>query len=341
MKIRHPLDHLALKYMAKRHGIDNNALACLVENYHTISDAGFNSYYRLRAIRDYELHELNTGSIIDLLEIFERLITTHPADDTSAGHLIKIVTELTNLVRLVNILDSRSTSNIKYHTARLKSESLNPDHISSGGFSQEGEDLILKRLFPEKTDGFFVDIGAHHPTRFSNTYLLYKRGWRGINIDPLPGTMDLFRRMRPEDINIETAIGDGQSTHSTAHYVCFREPAYNSIYFDDIENVENVGKSDILEIIEIPVRTLDNVLTEHSNAFDHINLLSIDVEGLEQQVLDGFSINRYKPDVIIIEIRGFDLEARHSFEVYNFLANNGYKLRSLLYNSLVLTRNDI
>src|SRR5215510_10661697 len=60
-------------------------------------------------------------------------------------------------------------------------------------FSQQGEDLILARLFEGQRRGFYVDVGAHHPRRFSNTFLLYRRGWRGLNIDAAPGSMRLFR----------------------------------------------------------------------------------------------------------------------------------------------------
>lgn len=76
-------------------------------------------------------------------------------------------------------------------------------------YSQEGEDMILSRIFGDKKNGFYVDVGAHHPFRFSNTYLFYKRGWLGINIDAMPGSMRLFDRFRKNDINIESAIGGG------------------------------------------------------------------------------------------------------------------------------------
>ena len=73
-------------------------------------------------------------------------------------------------------------------------------------FSQNGEDSVLLRIFDNKNDGFYVDIGAFHPICYSNTYALYKKGWRGINIDATPGSMFLFNKIRPRDINIETGI---------------------------------------------------------------------------------------------------------------------------------------
>src|SRR6186713_1276577 len=76
------------------------------------------------------------------------------------------------------------------------------DKYYSISYSQEGEDLILKRFFSEKSGGFYVDVGAHHPKRFSNTYMFYKEGWSGINIDAMPGSMKLFNKVRSKDINL-------------------------------------------------------------------------------------------------------------------------------------------
>ena len=73
-------------------------------------------------------------------------------------------------------------------------------------FSQNGEDLILNRLLENKSNGFFVDVGAHHPVRFSNTYLSYLNGWNGINIDAMPNSMMIFDKIRPRDINIEVGL---------------------------------------------------------------------------------------------------------------------------------------
>src|SRR5436309_16100262 len=74
-------------------------------------------------------------------------------------------------------------------------------------YSQEGEDLVLRRIFETQAKGIYVDVGAHHPFRFSNTCLLHKRGWRGINIDAMPGSMTLFERFRPLDVNLELGVG--------------------------------------------------------------------------------------------------------------------------------------
>lgn len=77
-------------------------------------------------------------------------------------------------------------------------------HLKS--YALQGEDLILKEIFHQVKNGFYVDVGAHHPFKFSNTYFFYKRGWRGINIDALPHSMNLFNQFRPRDINVECGV---------------------------------------------------------------------------------------------------------------------------------------
>jgi len=110
-----------------------------------------------------------------------------------------------------------------------KLKSLIRDFVPIGrlSYAQEGEDLVLARILGELgiTTGFFVDIGAHHPARFSNTYYFYRRGWRGINVDALPGTKRLFQRMRSRDITIECGVG---SQEGVLKYFAFNEPALNT-----------------------------------------------------------------------------------------------------------------
>ena len=78
---------------------------------------------------------------------------------------------------------------IKFLPNAVKNELSKKPEWANISYSQEGEDLILERFFEGKEIGFFVDIGAHHPMRFSNTYIFYLKGWRGINVDATPGSM--------------------------------------------------------------------------------------------------------------------------------------------------------
>ena len=112
----------------------------------------------------------------------------------------------------------------------IKNNYFDVDALKS--YSQEGEDMILRRLFEKQQTGFYVDVGAHHPKRFSNTYLFYKRGWRGINIDLNPLTIELFNFCRREDININSAISDVEEI--------------KKLYFIDELNTQNTLESNHL-----------------------------------------------------------------------------------------------
>src|SRR5438045_8009791 len=88
-------------------------------------------------------------------------------------------------------------------TARKRTKGLSREewkHVNLS-FSQFGEDLAVLRHFEDRV-GYFVDVGAHHPIRLSNTYLLYRCGWSGINVDANPDGIELFRKKRPRDLTI-------------------------------------------------------------------------------------------------------------------------------------------
>jgi hypothetical protein len=93
-------------------------------------------------------------------------------------------------------------------------------------YSQNSEDIILQNIMDNKKNGYYIDIGAHDPIRFSNTYLMYLNGWKGINIDPLPGCMEKFKHYRPDDINLNIGIS---SISGEIKYYSFEEPAFNTI----------------------------------------------------------------------------------------------------------------
>lgn len=164
-------------------------------------------------------------------------------------------------------------------------------------YSQEGEDLLLSRFLVGRKTGFFVDVGAHHPKRFSNTYALYRKGWNGINIDANPGSMRLFKRIRPRDINLEAAV---YSTHQQLTYHAFNEPALNT--FDKALAKERArGTYRIVEEIKIETLPLSEILEQHLPTGTKIDFLNVDVEGLDLEVLRSNDWNRYSPEFIFVE----------------------------------------
>jgi hypothetical protein len=128
-------------------------------------------------------------------------------------------------------------------------------------YSQEGEDILLSRIFKNKKNGFYIDIGAHHPVRFSNTRFFYKRGWKGINIDACPGSMKAFNLLRRRDINLEIAVG---SSGKSPVYHAFEEKALNTFDSAMAEKYVQSGCKKKYEKV-IPLVSLKEILGEHTD----------------------------------------------------------------------------
>ena len=198
-------------------------------------------------------------------------------------------------------------------------------------FAQEGEDLILSRIFNLKKNGFYVDVGAHHPQRFSNTYLFYLQGWRGINIDAMPGSMEMFRELRPEDVNIEAGISN--ASEELTYYI-FNESALNT--FSDLVAAAKDGLRDykIIDRVRVKTHKLSDVLDEYVPEGQEIDFLSIDVEGLDYQVLLSNNWVKYKPRVVVVEELSLPLEElTQRSNTYYFLKEKGYVLFAKTFNS--------
>jgi len=206
-------------------------------------------------------------------------------------------------------------------------------------FSQEGEDLMLLRLLEEKKkNGFYVDIGAHHPQRFSNTYFFYLKGWRGINVDPLPGSMKQFHAVRPFDVNIECAINNLKEELT---YYQFNEPALNTFSKKIAKERNGLRDYRIIAKKKILCRRLDELLDMHLPEGQQIDFMSIDVEGLDLNVLRSNNWERYNPGIILVEdLQRQPLSEMENSPVVTYLVSKGYELYSKSVNTLFFVKMD-
>lgn len=195
-------------------------------------------------------------------------------------------------------------------------------------FSQEGEDGVLQRLFERKPLGFYVDVGSHHPQRFSNTYRFYLRGWNGINIDPLPGSKACFDALRGRDISLELGISD---CPCELVYHAFEEPALNT--FD--AGVAASRDSGLISEAKIRVCRLSDVLDQYLAPEQKIDFLSIDVEGLDLQVLRSNNWSNYRPTYVLAEALGMrDVQHVIESDLYQYMSSVGYSLFAKCVNTL-------
>lgn len=200
--------------------------------------------------------------------------------------------------------------------------SLSIDEYTYPSWSQSGEDRILDWLFGGRHTGFFVDIGAHHPQRYSNTYMLYLKGWRGINVDAMPGSMEPFRRVRPNDINLEIGISRQRQTLT---YYSFDDPALNGFSPELAEERRKWNPDKVVAEHQIQTFPLSEVLDKHVPSGTEIDLLSVDVEGLDYEVLSSNDWDRYRPKVVIVEDLDFSIDGGSSTsEAVAILRSHGY-----------------
>jgi len=186
-------------------------------------------------------------------------------------------------------------------------------------YAQNGEDVLLNRCFAGEAAGFYVDVGANAPVLDSVTFSFYERGWRGVNVEPLPWRFEELARYRPRDINLQA--------------VCAETPGRRTFYatpgLDGLSSLLRdhataaVDEADLIEI-DVDATTLDAIFTAH--APEAIHFLKVDVEGAERSVLAGNDWTRWRPWVLVVEATKPRTSERVSREWRPLVSRAGYRL---------------
>ncbi|MFM0725165.1 FkbM family methyltransferase [Paraburkholderia strydomiana] len=201
-------------------------------------------------------------------------------------------------------------------------------------YSQFGEDAVLREIIsPTCVKGVYVDVGAYHPIKFSNTYALYKRGWRGVNIDMDPVKIEAFKLARASDINVCAAISSEKAVKQVYN---FSNYGLTSTLDADVAAAETTTPTSVRSV---ETTTLDDVLEHSRYSDDEIDLLSIDAEGHDYHVLKSLDLYKYKPKIIIIESSSVSMREVIESTVYNYLEQRGYRLVSWTHLSLIFRVN--
>lgn len=202
------------------------------------------------------------------------------------------------------------------------------NHDTTGQyFSHYGEDVILDYVFKNKRDGFYVDIGCYHPDIFPNTKKLFLNGWRGINIDANKDTIDLFNKIRPNDINLNFAISESEGTAEYFKFLEFDECGGGSGNSLSIEVKDAYEKQGIISTsVPVEMKTLQQILDQYAES-QKIDFMNIDVEGFDLSVLRSNNWYKYRPTVIAVEIWNTNISFDHVNEnkVYKYLKSINYK----------------
>ena len=214
-------------------------------------------------------------------------------------------------------------------------------------YSISNVDLIIDRMFSKVKKGVFIDLGCNHPIKFNNTYLLYKRGWRGINIDLDKESIDEFNKIRDKDYNIQSLISTNIGEEKEIYYYHSRS-AINTLSKELLEHRNT--KKDSIKILKETTNTLENIIEKSPFKNKKINLLSIDIENHEYEALKNFNFLKFRIDVIVIEIHDLrqkkleiynqSLDFVVNSKIYKLLTNNSYKLVNWVNSDFVFVQED-
>lgn len=206
-------------------------------------------------------------------------------------------------------------------------------------YSQDGEDAVLASFYEDKPNykGFYIDIGALHPLRFSNTHYFYKKGWRGINIDASPNSMLEFEKVRPHDINVETGISKNDKE---LIFYSFKEPALNS--FNEKISEERIKKGwELIEKIKIKTININDFLDKYLPIGQGIDFINIDVEGLDFEILESLNWEKYESKFLLIEdldIVDKDIIGYEMSSMYQFLKEKNYSIVARTMRTLIFKK---
>ncbi len=207
--------------------------------------------------------------------------------------------------------------NFKYSIAK----SISGGKIS---YSQCGEDLIINFMF--KSMGInrptYLDIGAYDPIELSNTYLFYLQGSRGVCIEPDPHQCQKIKLHRPEDKCLN--IGIGKKKSEPKDFYVMSNKTLSTFSKSTALQLAKESQYAIADIIKIPLNSINQIISDHFN--DSLDLISLDTEGIDEQILTSMNFSNSRPKVFCVETINFlASDAKHKTSaISSFMSNNGY-----------------
>ncbi len=197
-------------------------------------------------------------------------------------------------------------------------------HRGKSSWAQQGEDLVIDFIFTWHLNcntPSYLDIGANHPYGLSNTYLFYKRGCRGVNVEPDPALIGQFQKLRPRDINLNMGVG---LEYTELDFYLMSSSTLNTFSkktANEYTKSKQHGYPQIVEIKKIPVIPINDLLKKYFFQ-NKPYFISIDVEGWDYEIVSSIDFSIYKPELICIETNEL---IQNDFDKYAvLLANAGY-----------------
>ena len=191
-------------------------------------------------------------------------------------------------------------------------------------YSMFGEDIFIQKFFKKKSKGIYVDVGCYHPLDGNNTYLLFKKGWNGINIDLNKTSIELFNKARKNDLNLRIAVSN-------------KSKKIKYFYRKKINMLNTINKKFATSSFRkgfqtsfVQADTLNSVLSKTKNKIKKIDFLNLDIEGNEINALKSLNFKKYSPNLICVEIHNYSsnkskINNLKFNPIYSFLLKKGYR----------------
>lgn len=232
----------------------------------------------------------------------------------------------------------KTIKSILYKVKLLQSDHRSKPKLS---YSQTGEDIIVKFIFDaigvDKPS--YLDIGAHHPTYINNTAMLYKAGCRGINVEPDPILFTAFKKERPEDVNLNIGVA---MKPGTLPFFVMDPPTLNTFSESEANKYVSENGFAIRKKLHLDVDTIQKIVAKyHDGKFP--DFLSVDVEGLDYELIQSIEYKKNFPKVICVETitysdKGKGIKQR---EIINYLESQGYLVFADTYINTIFVKKDL
>ena len=206
-------------------------------------------------------------------------------------------------------------------------------------YAQNREDIIIDAFFRDVKKGFYVDVGANDPIDDSVTYLFYKKGWTGINIEPNSNLYEKLCIHRTKDTNLQVGISEKKGKLVLRQYKNHGLSTFADKVKDNYLH-EKSEKTDDYEDVEVPVNRLDSIIEENARN-NHIHFMKIDVEGYEYEVIKSSNWAKIRPELLCIESNHIVKDWRPMLEEanYNLVFNDGLNDYYLAHESMQRAEN--
>ncbi|MDB9937418.1 FkbM family methyltransferase [Candidatus Pelagibacter sp.] len=220
------------------------------------------------------------------------------------------------------------------------------EKYSKKSYSISSVDLVIDRLFRNINKGIYIDIGCNHPIKYNNTYLLHKKGWKGINIDLDKTSINEFNLMRKNDHNVQEIVGSLDDEEKEIYYYHERS-AINTLSKELVEKRPIKPR----EIIKKKSTSINTIIENSPFKDKKINFMSIDIENYEYEALKYFNFKKYNIDIIVTELTDLNQVKLETYnqsltyilntDLYKLLEKNDYKLINWVNSDLVFSKNNL